>query len=576
MNPPTRQRRRRNLVTAVLAVLALAGGFGTASATTTAAAPPPPPGIAPVLSCSQVAQFDLGALPGAATEIASATPLAAKDNPQGGWDACDVRGIIAPQLQFQLLLPATTWQGDYLQDGCGGYCGNVTITTQAAAGCAPLTNGAFAVATDNEGHYGGAAFSAAFGADPTLRASFGYQSEHQLAVVAKAIIAKFYGTTAKHAYFDGCSQGGHEGLTEAQRYPDDFNGIIAGSPASIMTELNVFYQGWNSRVETAPDGSPILTTADLAPLHRAVLNACDASDGTKDGLISDPLGCHFDPQTIACHGRASTASDFCLTPAQVDTVRKLYEGPRDSQGRLLYPGWQLPGSELNWASWLVPAAAGTASVDQTVTQETLRYMVDPGVDGAATSTDVKFTDAEFQRITRANDGTYDAIDPDLSAFEAAGGKLILWAGWADPAISPVGTVAYYQAVENAMGGASATSRFARLFMLPGVSHCGGGEGPDAFDALSALTGWVTKGHAPASLLTSAVDPNGKTTATRPVYPYPRVAVDTTGGPTDQAGSYTAKPGTPLGTVDWLGSFRSGYETVSGWVNGQWVTRPGKS
>ncbi|HET6502918.1 MAG TPA: tannase/feruloyl esterase family alpha/beta hydrolase [Amycolatopsis sp.] len=576
MNSPTRQRRRRNTLLGVFAALVLVAGLGTASAFAVAPSSVSAAGIAPALTCAQVTQIDLGALSGAATEITSATPLAAAANPQGKWDACDVKGLIAPQIQFELLLPTSTWQGDYLQDGCGGYCGNVAISTAAATGCAPLTNGAFAVASDNEGHFGGGAFSASFGADPTLRASFGYQSEHQLALAAKAIIAKFYGTGATHAYFDGCSQGGHEGLTEAQRYPHDFDGIIAGSPASIMTELNVFYQGWNAQANTAADGSPILTVADLAPLHNAVVDACDAEDGTKDGLISDPVGCHFDPGTIACDGRASTASDFCLTPSQVDTVRKLYEGPRDAQGALLYPGWQTPGSELNWAGWLVPAGAGTPSVDQNVAQETLRYMVNPGVDGSATFSDVKFTAAEFQRLTQANDGMYDAIDPDLSAFEAAGGKLILWAGWADPAISPIGTVAYYQAVQNALGGAAATSQFARLFMLPGVSHCGGGQGPDSFDALTAITNWVGKGQAPTSLLTSTVDTSGKTTATRPVYPYPAMAVDTTGGPTDQAGSYTARPGTPLGPLTWLGSFRSGYETVSGWVDGQWVTRPGKS
>jgi feruloyl esterase len=301
--------------------------------------------------------------------------------------------------------------------------------------------------------------------------------------------------------------------------------------------------------------------------------ACDTADGTKDGLISDPLGCRFDPRTLACH---SGSTGFCLTPAQVGTVRKLYVGPRDAQGALLYPGWQLPGSELNWAAWLVPVNPGAPSIDQTITQESLRYIVGQGIDGDATFRDVTFTAEEFHRMTRANDGMYDAIDPDLSAFRAAGGKLILWAGWADPAISPVGTVAYYQAVQKAMGGPAVTSRFARLFMLPGVSHCGGGDGPSSFDALTAITTWVTRNQAPASLITSTVDSTGTATATRPVYPYPLMAVDTTGGPINQASSYTPRPTSPLGRLNWLGSFRSGYETVSGWVDGRWVTRPGKN
>lgn len=565
-------KHRRTALIGLFALLALVVGLGSASAvaaTTTLS----PSAIAPVQTCAQLTQLDLGALPGASTEITSAAPLAAGSNSQGDWAACDVKGTIAPQIQFELLLPTATWQGDYLQDGCGGYCGSVHIATVAATGCLPLTSGAFAVASDNEGHFGGAGFSASFGADPTLRASFGYQSEHQLALAAKAIIAKFYGTAVRHSYYDGCSQGGHEGLTEAQRFPDDFNGIISGSPASVLTELNVFYQGWMSQANTAADGSPILTLADLAPLHQAVVSACDAEDGTVDGLISDPLACHFDPGSIACDSRST---GFCLTPAQVITVRKLYEGPRDAHGTLLYPGWQLPGSELNWVAWLVPPAPGAATIDQGIAQETLRYIVNTGIDGDASFRDVQFTDASFARLTQADDGTYDAIDPDLSAFRAAGGKLILWAGWADPAISPVGTVAYYQAVQDRMGGAAATSQFTRLFMLPGVSHCGGGQGPSTFDALTAITNWVTKGEAPASLLTSTVDSTGKTTATRPVFPYPLMAVDTTGGPVNQAASFTAQPSTPLAPLHWLGSFRSGYETVSGWVDGQWVTRPGKS
>jgi feruloyl esterase len=211
-----------------------------------------------------------------------------------------------------------------------------------------------------------------------------------------------------------------------------------------------------------------------------------------------------------------------------------------------------------------------------IAQSTLRYMVNQNIDGAATYRDVKFTAAEFKRVTTANNGMYDATDPDLSAFRTAGGKLILWAGWGDSAISPIGTVAYYTAVEKAMGGSTATRQFARLFMLPGVAHCGGGQGPSTFDALTAVTDWVTEDRAPDSLLTSMTDSGGKTTATRPVYPYPAIAVDTTGGPTDEASSYTAEPGTQLGVLNWLGSFRSGYETVSGWVNGQWITRPGKS
>jgi feruloyl esterase len=189
--------------------------------------------------------------------------------------------------------------------------------------------------------------------------------------------------------------------------------------------------------------------------------------------------------------------------------------------------------------------------------------------------DVQFTEANFEKATAANDGALDATDPNLSAFERAGGKLILWAGYADPAINPVGTVSYYQAVVRDSGGLAATESYARLFLLPGVAHCGGGQGPSTFDALTAVTDWVTKGTAPSSLLTSLTGQSSTVTATRPVYAYPYIAVDTTGGSPTEASSYTPQVSTAEQSlnVQWLGSFRSGYETVSGWVNGQWVTRP---
>jgi hypothetical protein len=515
-------------------------------------------GATPAMTCAAVAGLDLALVPGAPAEIVSATVLAAKDNTLGNWEACQVRGILAPQTQFQLLLPTRTWQGRYLQTGCGGYCGSVAIQAQAATGCVPLTDGAFAVASDNEGHYGGSAFSGIFGADPTLRVAFGYESEHQLAMVAKALVGKYYGAAPAYSYYDGCSQGGHEGLTEAQRYPHDFNGILAGAPASIMTELNVWYQGWNTLANRGVTGGAVLSVADLAPLHRAVLDACDRLDGAVDGLLADPTGCPFDPASIACSGKPG----FCLTGAQVEAVRKLYAGPRDTHGRLMYPGWEVPGSELNWANWLVPSVPGAPVIDQQVVEQTLRYLVNPGVEPDRTVDDVRFTAAQFAQLTRNPSGIYDATDPDLSAFRDAGGKLLLWHGWADPAISPVGTIAYYQAVQDAMGGLGRTQQFARLFMLPGVAHCGGGEGPDSFDGLSAVVDWAEHGTAPDKLVTSKLDGSGKPVLTRPVYPYAPTA---------------PSPGKPFDPrVPWLGSFTSGYEQVCGWVNGQWVCRRGKN
>jgi feruloyl esterase len=535
--------------------------------------------ITPTMSCTAIGQADFSALSGASTTILSATSVPADSNSLGNYPGCQVTGLIAPQIQFQLMLPMQSYQGKYLQLGCGGYCGTDTLGTPAASyGCVPVTSGQFAEATDNEGHVG-AVFSGAFATDQNLRIDFGYASEHALAIAAKAIITAFYGHRPAESYYDGCSQGGHEGLTDAQRYPADFDGIIAGAPASILVPLNIFFQAWNTDANTGPNGQPILTAADLGPLHAAVVKACDALDGTKDGLIADPFGCHWQPSSIACApGQTPTAASFCLTVAQVSTVAKLYRGPVDGHGRLLYPGWQLRGSEANWLAWIVPPSGPiSGSIDWGIATQTIKYVVNKDAHPALTINDIRFTTAYFDKLMKQTAGIYDATDPDLRAFKAHGGKLLLWQGLADPAISPVGTIAYYQAVQNFMGGVAQTSDFARLFMLPGVSHCGGGDGPDSFNGLGALVDWVEQGKAPPSLLTSKVV-NGQVTQTRPVYQYPLIAVDTTGGPVTEASSFTPQqpPVSFDANVRWAGAFSPGYERVCRWAGGRWVCRPGKA
>ncbi|MFE2430518.1 tannase/feruloyl esterase family alpha/beta hydrolase [Streptomyces sp. NPDC059373] len=532
-------------------------------------------GIAPAMSCAGVATQDLAAaVPDVPFEITSATELAAGSNTLGTWAACDVKGVIAPQIHFEIKLPETGWQANYLQVGCGGLCGNVNVTSApASSGCAPLTSGAFAVASSDEGHYQGGGL---FSTDPTLRADFGYKSDHELAQAAKAIVKVYYGQSATHSYFDGCSQGGHQALTEAQRYPTDFDGIIAGAPANNFTALNTFSHAWTAQSVYLDGGPATITNADLADIHAAVLKGCDAP---ADGIIADPLSCTWDPATIQCKtGRTSTSADYCLTADQVTTLRRIYAGPTDENGKLLYPGYQLRGSELNWAGIITPATATAGSGDISFVRETLRYQIFDSPQPTLTYKDVKFTEAYYKKIMQPNEGMYDATDPNLKAFKAAGGKLILWHGLGDQHIPAVGTMAYYKAVEKVMGSTAATESFARLFLLPGVAHCGGGQGPDTFDALTALTDWVTKGDAPSSLTTTSVDSSGNTTATRPVYPFPYVAENTTGGSADEAGSYTPVKSTAEAnlTLNRLGSFRSGYETVGNWVHGTWVVTKGKA
>jgi feruloyl esterase len=506
--------------------------------------------VQPALACGQLATIDLAGMTGVPVSISSAAATTATP---GGWSACDVKGNIGPQEQFETFLPTSTWRQLYLQTGCGGLCGSVSIAAQQAAGCAPLTSGQFVMASDNEGHSGTAPFDATFGTDPQLRDYFGHLSEHVLASFMKKLIKIFYGTSPSYSFYDGCSQGGHEGLMEAQQFPRDFNGIVAGAPASITQPLNVWYQAWNALANLGPDGQPILTADKLPILHAAAVKAC----GQVNGLVMDPMTCKFNPASAQCpEGAASTGS--CLTAAQVEAARKLYEGPRDAQGTLMYPGWEVPGSELNWASWIVPAQGSPAAtaIDPSIALGTIRYLAYRGTNPRLGLGDIPFTAAGFQQIMNATGDTFDATNPDLSAFRNAGGKLILYHGLADPAISPIGTIAYYQAVEDHMGGSAATGKFARLFLMPGMSHCSGGQGPSSFDALTAIINWVEQGSAPQSLLTTQTRTTATPVQSLPAYPYPLMATYNGTGSVDVAGSYhAALPAQPFNAhVDWLGSF----------------------
>jgi feruloyl esterase len=504
--------------------------------------------VKPALACGQLATLDLAGMTGVPVSVGAATTTTATP---GGWAACEVTGNIAPQEQFEAFLPTATWRRLYLQTGCGGFCGTVSIQAQQATGCVPLTQGQFVMASDNEGHFGTAAFDATFGADPRLREYFGHLSEHVLAVFMKKLIKIFYGTQPPYSFYDGCSQGGHEGLMEAQQFPRDFNGIVAGAPASITQPLNVWYQAWNALANLGPHGQPILTAAKLPILHAAAVKAC----GRLNGLVMDPMTCKFDPASVQCPpGAASTAP--CLTAAQVTVARKLYEGPRDAQGELMYPGWQVPGSELNWIPWVVPAPGIPFTIDPTIALNTIRYLAHRGIDPRLGLGDVPFTAAGFHQIMNATGGTFDATNPDLTAFRDAGGKLILYHGLADPAISPIGTIAYYQAVEDQMGGQAATEKFARLFLMPGMSHCSGGQGPNSFDALTAILNWVERGAAPKSLLTTQAPTQADPVKSLPAYPYPLMATYNGTGSVDVASSYhAALPVTTFNAhIHWLGQF----------------------
>jgi feruloyl esterase len=413
---------------------------------------------------------------------------------------CHLIGEIGTAFYFDLRMPRSTYQGQYLQEGCGGFCGQLSPHVPLVAdNCPAVTGNSLAVAVDNEGHVTTSNTDARWAANDTgSRSTFGSTSEHQLAVVAKALITDYYGRDPTYSYFDGCSDGGREALVEAQRYPHDFNGIVAGAPANIWSELLGEVGTWNIRANTGPGGREILTSEDLPALHQAVVRAC----GGGRGYVPDPRTCTFSPSSIECHRRVTHS---CLTAAQVRVVVSLYRGPSDPAGQSLYPGGEPYGSELGWSAWFVKPSGDRGWPRDTLTYQFavnflryLAYRTDPRSSDPLSP--FRFSLSSYQKLT-ALSGLYDATDPDLSSFAAEGGRLIIYQGWADQAIPPFGTVAYYKAVVDAAGGYEASQAFSRLYMIPAQYHCLDGGDPVLAGAnlLTPLIDWVQHGTPPGTL-----------------------------------------------------------------------------
>lgn len=466
--------------------IALCAIAGLAAPAYSAPAPTHLPPLAPKIGCAALANADIADAVGA-----SVTNMAASES-SGDKPFCKVTGTIAPKVNFEVRLPLKAWTQRYLQTGCGGLCGNLRINAEKAEGCAPVTNGEIVLASTDMGHSGGRMGDESWASDPQARADFAYRGVHVTALAAKALINAYYGQAPRYSYFSGCSDGGREALMEAQRYPDDFDGIAAGAPALNFTVQNSFYHGWNALANSGADGRAILNAPDLVPLHAAVLAACDTLDGLKDGQIDDPRLCKFDPATIQCNDGYEPGN--CLTAEQVAVVRKFYDGARDSTGRKLVVGGPQPGSELSWAGVYVPRQLGDPIFSEMIALGTTRWLLFD-----TPRSDLQLKDWQFDASTLASlepaRALYNSDDHNLKAFAASGGKLILWHGWSDPHISPLNTLDYYARVGAAMGAAQRAS-FSRLFMLPAMYHCSGGEGPSDFPLLNALMGWVEGGQAP--------------------------------------------------------------------------------
>jgi pimeloyl-ACP methyl ester carboxylesterase len=515
--------------------------------------------VLPVMNCADVAGLDLSGASDGSVSITSATVVTT-----GAAPYCEVRGTISPANTIVLRLPTEGWTQRYVQTGCGGLCGSANIGYGVGAECQPVKDGSVASATTDMGHQGSGTPSGSWAANnPQAQIDFAYRGVHVTSQVAKAIIAKFYGQAQQKSYFVGCSDGGREALMSAQRYPADFDGIVAGAPASNMVVQNTYHHAWNVLVNKDASGNYILLSSKLPMIHQAVLNACDAIDGLTDGLIDDPRQCHFDPKTLIC--AEGQDSSTCLSSAEATVVQKLHDGATDKKGHYLEQKGSHPwGSELLWTLFVPTTAdAGFNFSADIAALPFSRYLAFYNTANPNWQlTDLDFSVAGFWK-TMQTSAYLSAIDPDLSAFQQRGGKLILWHGWNDQHISAQATLNYYQAMRKTLGFAKVKS-FAKLYLLPGVGHCGGGEGPDSIDLLTPMMAWVEKGAQPSKLVTAKVT-SGVTTRTRPVFPYPQVARYNGSGSSDDAANFSAyNPGLEADSdYDWVGKklYSHGYQAA---------------
>jgi feruloyl esterase len=455
------------------------------------------------------------------TRIDARIVAATADTPQH----CRVTGIIAPEVAFEVNLP-DRWNRRFYMTGNGGLAGDAIDQTVNPDRTGALTNG-FVMARTNTGHDARKEPSGSFIlSNPQKAIDYAYRAVHITAEAAKAIAKEYYSQPVSFSYWNSCSNGGRQGLLEAQRYPDEFDGIVANAPWVDQTGFTVGAI-WNQKALTeAP-----LTAAKVSLVAQAVMNKCDAVDGLKDGLIDDPRKCSFDPALDVPACRADADTPECLTGAQAAALKKIYGGPV-SNGKPYFPGF-MPGSEANWNGAVISAQPGGKPADFNLAEGVMKYLVldPPQPDYDTMQLDYDKVAAMVARWSRLA----DAKDADLSRFRKSGGKLIMTYGWADQILEPLMGVHYYEAVMEKNG--RKTSDFARLFMMPGMAHCGGGAGPDRNDAVTAVIDWVEKKKAPASIVASKVT-NGQVVRTRPLCPYPQVARYKGEGSIDEAVNFT--------------------------------------
>ncbi|WP_206239938.1 tannase/feruloyl esterase family alpha/beta hydrolase [Novosphingobium terrae] len=498
--------------------------------------------VKPVVSCESLSALRFDGVTDAPTTV---TASRVEQTEKGAY--CKVEGTVAPTIAFTVELPMERWTQRFLENAMGRQ------TPAWSSGCAPATDGEFVVASDHSTGAGGGQTDVAWTSQMQKRIDYAYRGNHQTALVAKALIRAFYGQAPKFSYFMGCSEGGRQALMEAQRFPDDFDGVTAGAPVAIDSVHNVFFHPWEDHVNHRADGSRILVKDRLALLHAAVVRHCGTAAGLIDGMLQQPTACRFDASWVQC--APGKESSTCLTPEEVAVVERLYRGPSGDTGRKLeIGGWPL-GSE---GFWKLSTATEYGDRETKEGFAMRRLFLPPDGEKSAGQLEAEFRyDQSFYDKTMALASLYNAANTDLAPFEKRGGRLILWHGAEDLIVQPEISLAYYQGVQKLLG-AARTDTFLRYFLLPGVGHCTGGEGPNQIDLLTPLMAWTELHRAPTSLTAGKVqdEPGGMgrgptppyaapakpTSYTRPIYPFPQVARYSGQGDAKDAASYVSVRG----------------------------------
>jgi len=472
--------------------------------------------LGPSQSCAQLAALRLPDV-----RITEAVAVAAATNGPIHAAHCRVTGVIGAEIQFRLLLP-DTWNGRFLMGGGGGFVGSIDNQAQRT-----LDAGYATVGTDT-GHRADGT-DASWALDNLERQiNFGHVAVHRTAEVAKAIVRAHFGSDATRNYFFGCSNGGRQALMEAQRYPDDFDGIVVGAPALDFVALGAqFIKDSQAAFPDPQNAAPLFSTETLKSIEQQIVEKCDTLDGVKDGVMEDPRRCQVDLESLTG-----------LSGVQHATLEKLYAETRGSDG-LIYPAQPFGGEGApgGWGTWIAgavsPQSSRANSLRRIFGTEFFKYFVfgDPSWDYT------KYHVSNAPKDARLAGTFLNATNPDLDAFKAKGHKLVMWHGWSDPALSALASIDYYERVQTR----DATIRdYLRLFMMPGVLHCAGGPGPDTVDWPAVIADWVENGKAPDRIAARKLGPEGTVIRSRPLCPYPQHAVYQGSGSMDAAESFACR------------------------------------